>query len=91
MYPLSPGVLDSALGGSLDLAVGAICRWASLMAHYGFEANQCDPEARALALISPGGTWAGDNDNGQGSPGIRLRDIDRIWRSVNFVIVNCAK
>ena len=63
--------MDSALGGSLDLDVASICRWASLMSHYGFEAHQCDHEARALAIITPGGSWAGDNDNGQGSPGIR--------------------
>ena len=33
------GVLDSALGGSLDLGVAYICRFSSLMSHYAFEAN----------------------------------------------------
>lgn len=65
------GVLDSALGGSLDLDAADVCRFASLMSHYAFEANLCDPGGRALAIITPGGRWRGEEDNGQGSPGMR--------------------
>ena len=65
------GVLDSALGGSLDLGVADICRFSSLMSHYAFEANSCDPGGRALAIITTGGWWRGETDNGQGSPGMR--------------------
>ena len=67
----TPGILDLALGGSLDLNVTEICRFSSLMSHYGLELNSCDPLERPLALITGGGRWEGETDNGQGSPGIR--------------------
>lgn len=68
---LPSGVLDSALGEPLDLSVASVCRFSPMMSHYGFELNLCDPEGRALALITPEGRWEGETDNGQGSPGIR--------------------
>ena len=78
------GVLDSALGGSLDLGVADICRFSSLMSHYAFEANSCDPGGRALAIITPGGEWRGETDNGQGSPGMRSVSLIRAFNSYHL-------
>ena len=78
------GVLDSALGGSLDLSMADICRFSSLMSHYAFEANSCDPGGRALAIITPGGEWRGETDNGQGSPGMRSVSLIRAFNSYHL-------
>ena len=66
------GILNEALGASLDLSLDEICKFTSILKKNGMVLHRCDPLERPLAIITEEGKWENENDNSQGSLRIRF-------------------
>ena len=83
------GILNEALGASLDLSVEEICRFSSILKKNEMVLHKCDPLERPLALITTEGKWEQETDNSQGSFRIRY-DISLIF-SISLLVTNRLK